>query len=98
MKDKIYYTNKFRALVVVISDEELANIANLECEKHNQPGLLNNQICHVFYEPPEKETSTKQKNYFLLGYILLVIFWVVCLALMILGVIKFTEILSKWMA
>ena len=96
MTDKISYDHKFRGLVVRISDEEFANLAQRECEKHSEPELLNETIRNVSYYPPDEEPDTKQKNLFSLGCGLLAAFWIVLSALIILGVIKFTELLAKW--
>jgi hypothetical protein len=97
MKDKIYYDHKLRGLVITISDEELAKLAERECEERCQPELLNNRINHVSYYLPDKESDTKQRKKFTLMYALIAIFWIMCFSLMILGVIKLTEFLAKWM-
>lgn len=96
MTDKIHYDHKFGGLLIELSDEELQKLARQECEKHNETELLENRINHITYQLPEKKPDTKHKKILSIGYISIIVFWIIFLGLIILGVIKFTETLANW--
>ena len=67
----VEYDYKMRGLLVEISEEELKDMAQEACEKHEDEDLLENRINYITYQLPVPEEKKKKQA----------IFWLVAMVL-----------------
>jgi|GEM_PF-5554027 len=87
----LLFDQKFKWLIVEMERPELAALADLICDEHNQPELKGKNPNGILYRIVREKTRKKNP----ITAFLIVLLWIIIFGLVGLGTVKLLEILNS---